>query len=306
MSDEIGEGASRPGPRWGGAEVVGVIFLWALCQVAAQAWLDAVGWGRWYYGDETPSAGRQSLWTTMLAGAMQVPATLLWLRLSAGATPAELGLNTNRLGRNVAAGLLLALIFAPGTYGIQELSMRAWRSLGGTEQPHMFTELGQAGLHPAEWALLIGAALVLAPLWEELLFRGILQPWVMARPWGGPAALAMALLMTLASRPNPMLKAMSGEASLAIEVVPYATLAAAALLYPLVSRRSAELGGLYATAVLFGWVHAAVWPTPVPLLWLALGLGWLRWKTGSLVGCVVMHAAFNAVAVVALLATRGS
>ena len=34
-----------------------------------------------------------------------------------------------------------------------------------------------------------------------------------------------------------------------------------------------------ATAVLFSWVHVRVWPSPVALLWLALGLGWLRWRS---------------------------
>jgi membrane protease YdiL (CAAX protease family) len=58
---------------------------------------------------------------------------------------------------------------------------------------------------------------------------------------------------------------------------------------------------LFATAVLFGWVHARVWPSPVPLLWLGLGLGWLAWRGRSIAGCVVLHAVFNGIACVILL-----
>lgn len=307
MEDEIGGIDDRPSPRWTGADIVGVIFLWALCQVVARAWLDGVGWFGWYYGDSSPSAERQSLWTTMLTGALQIPATLIWLRLSCGATLADLGLTTRRLGRNVAAGLLFALIFAPGTYGIHKLALLAMEALGVKEQPHMFTQLWQAGLRPEEWALLIGAAVVLAPLWEELLFRGVVQPWAMARqPWGGPAALGAALFMTLASRADQLRDAIEKGAGWGVELMPLVALAATVPVYLLVNRRSPEAAGLFATAVLFAWVHARVWPTPIPLLWLALGFGWLRWKTASLVGCMVMHAAFNAVAVLTLLWWKAS
>jgi membrane protease YdiL (CAAX protease family) len=307
MTDEIATTDDRPAPKWAGAEIAGVVFLWALCQVAARAWLDGVGWFAWYYGDETPSAQRQGLWTMVLTGALQIPATLLWLRLSCGATPADLGLTTNRLWRNVAIGLLFTLIFAPGTYAIHRLALLAMESLGVNAQPHVFTEVAKAGLRPAEWALLIVAAVGLASLWEELLFRGVVQPWAIARqPWGGPVALGAALFLTAASRPDLLRASFEGGAGWAAELMPFAGLAATVPVYLLVNRRSAEWGGLFATAVLFAWVHAGVWPTPVPLLWLALGLGWLRWRTGSLVGGVVMHAAFNLIAVLTLLSEKAS
>jgi membrane protease YdiL (CAAX protease family) len=43
-----------------------------------------------------------------------------------------------------------------------------------------------------------------------------------------------------------------------------------------------------------------VWPTPVPLLLLGLGLGWLASRTQSLVGPIVCHALFNGVACLVL------
>jgi membrane protease YdiL (CAAX protease family) len=53
--------------------------------------------------------------------------------------------------------------------------------------------------------------------------------------------------------------------------------------------------GIYGTALLFAAFHSSVWPTPIPLFLLALGLGYLTYRTQSLVGPLVMHALFNAV-----------
>lgn len=52
---------------------------------------------------------------------------------------------------------------------------------------------------------------------------------------------------------------------------------------------------VFGTALLFGMLHVGVWPTPIPLFVLGLGLGWLAWRTQSLVGPIVLHALFNAV-----------
>jgi membrane protease YdiL (CAAX protease family) len=57
---------------------------------------------------------------------------------------------------------------------------------------------------------------------------------------------------------------------------------------------------VFASAVLFAWVHASVWPTPIPLLVLALGLGWLARSTGNLAGPILVHALFNTVACILL------
>ena len=45
----------------------------------------------------------------------------------------------------------------------------------------------------------------------------------------------------------------------------------------------------------------AVWPTPIPLFALGLSLGYLAYRTQSLVAPVVLHGLFNAVAGLAIL-----
>ena len=56
---------------------------------------------------------------------------------------------------------------------------------------------------------------------------------------------------------------------------------------------------VYGSSLLFAVTHAG-WPDPVPLFLLALVLGWLQYRTQSLVGPITLHALFNLVAFIAL------
>jgi membrane protease YdiL (CAAX protease family) len=58
---------------------------------------------------------------------------------------------------------------------------------------------------------------------------------------------------------------------------------------------------IYATALCWAMLHSAVWPSPVPLFFLGLGLGWLAYRTQNLLGPVVLHGLFNATACVQIL-----
>jgi membrane protease YdiL (CAAX protease family) len=66
-------------------------------------------------------------------------------------------------------------------------------------------------------------------------------------------------------------------------------------------RSEQDVQAVLAGAALFAAVHAHVWPSPVPLFVLAVGLGYLYLRTRSLVGPVVVHGLFNAVSAVYLL-----
>ena len=53
---------------------------------------------------------------------------------------------------------------------------------------------------------------------------------------------------------------------------------------------------LYGNGLLFAALHGSIWPTPIPLFLLGVGLAWLAYRTQSLVGPLVAHALFNGVA----------
>ncbi|MFO0877963.1 MAG: CPBP family glutamic-type intramembrane protease [Gemmataceae bacterium] len=315
---EQGQESDAPAVRWGGGEVGLALLMSYLGPAIASTLLTGIGWFRWYYGealDEALTAGgdagylasaRMSLWSAALGILLQVAWLVTHLAVVLGVPLEELGLTTRRLGRNLVGGLVFALVFAPGAYGLQALAVLAMRyGLGVEEQAHIFTQLGKEGLWPAEWVVLVCMAVVLAPIWEELVYRGVVQPWVMDRqPKGGWIALGLAFLLALAGRLEYLQAGFEkGSAALGIELIPFLALLACVGVYLGLERRRPDMAGLFATAVLFAWIHARVWPSPVSLLWLALGLGWLRWKSGSLVGSIVLHAVFNAVACAVLLAS---
>src|SRR2546421_241601 len=94
----------------------------------------------------------------------------------------------------VVAELLTASGFFRHCYG-EELV-----ALAVQPEEHPLQQLAEQGLTPAEWALWLFAACVAAPILEELLFRGVLQPWFgksAAHAWG---AVILALLVAASLR----------------------------------------------------------------------------------------------------------
>ncbi len=64
-------------------------------------------------------------------------------------------------------------------------------------------------------------------------------------------------------------------------------------------------GAVLASAGLFAAAHLGQGLAPVPLFVLGIVLGWMALQTGSIVGCTLLHALFNAVSVgLVLLTTR--
>jgi membrane protease YdiL (CAAX protease family) len=169
---------------------------------------------------------------------------------------------------------------------------------------HPLTQAAGEGLAPAEWSLLIFAATVAAPVIEELLFRGLLQPWFASHKGGGYAAFGAAFAWAAyvcrdrvrAAWPlgvGPILDA-AAPVLFVLSLLP--------ILFIVVWRSRTPAGpAILGTAVLFAAIHSSVWPSPVALLLLALGLGGLAWRTRSLAGPILMHSLFNSVSVVRLL-----
>ena len=58
---------------------------------------------------------------------------------------------------------------------------------------------------------------------------------------------------------------------------------------------------VFGSAMVFSIVHASFWPTPIPLLLLGLGLGFLAYRTQSLLPSLIVHGLFDTVACLVLL-----
>jgi membrane protease YdiL (CAAX protease family) len=320
---------------WTGPEV-----LLALCLVYV-AWpvtfsllLQGSGLYRWFYGPDpvarqtaavAAAAGpvaakaaeptfqrlgsyRKGLWLTNVAfpfEALTIPVLLCSL---SGTRPYQLGLTRRRLGRNLLVGLIGALVLVPGVFGVYYLVTVLYRSWGAAPtEEHPLTQVAQLGLSSVEWVLLVGSAVVAAPVLEELVFRGLLQPWFAKRREGGAAAMALAFLMALAMRRGEIEAALPrGPRAIAGECVPALFVLALVPVFLLVWWRSRTPVGpaVFGTAVLFAAFHSGVWPSPVPLLVLALGLGVLAYRAQSLAAPMLIHALFNGFNCVLILLTR--
>ena len=141
--------------------------------------------------------------------------------------------------------------------------------------------------------LLILSACVTAPLLEEFLYRGLLVPWA-GRRWYGPWCLLFPAGVLALLAPPPFL-----PQSLAFVLL----LGVGAYLIQRFGKRRAKFPtrtvlAVWSSAALFAVVHSAVWPTPIPLFVLGLGLGYLTARTRSWAASAVCHALFNAVATV--------
>jgi membrane protease YdiL (CAAX protease family) len=129
-----------------------------------------------------------------------------------------------------ARGLLLSL---PPVALMGWLVTQFWQNAGGSNP---LLEQVLDSHNGAALACLALTAVLLAPLFEELLFRGVLLPAV-GKHWGAPA-------------------------------------------------------GIGVSAVTFALAHLSL-SEALPLLALGLGLGWLRYSSGRLMSCVVMHSLWN-------------
>jgi membrane protease YdiL (CAAX protease family) len=222
-----------------------------------------------------------------------------------------------------------------------------------TSLDHPFKELSRGGLWPVEWGLLALQAALVAPIMEEVCFRGLLLRWLKRASFPGLIMVAaftllngsMPLLAALTKEqgPVPPLDALLGpliwatamvgvyivllvqtwrelrprwekiQASLPPRELPADTDPDPGppplppwFLFSIPSEpppRSQVRLMLWGQAMLFTAFHSPVWPTPIPLLVLALGLGWLALRTNSLLAPIVVHILFNSVASVYLLAS---
>jgi membrane protease YdiL (CAAX protease family) len=74
-----------------------------------------------------------------------------------------------------------------------------------------------------------------------------------------------------------------------------------AILWLSVRRGKRHARGIYASAALFSLVHSGVWPSPIPLFFLGVGLGWLAVRTRGVLVPALVHGLFNAVSAIYVL-----
>jgi membrane protease YdiL (CAAX protease family) len=202
----------------------------------------------------------------------------------------------------VAAQLVLAAVawavLTPAVLVFNQLALYLFSVLGGSPEVHPLA--GLTGPRPLlDQILFLFRACVAAPLVEELLFRGALLPWLI----GGRhrAVVTVVLGVTVAGflvyQPDsPAEVATRGPVLFAVALA-----AGYAVLVRAFQRKARTVGAVYASAGVFAVVHSTVWPSPVPLFALGLGLGYLAVRTRGVLVPAVVHGLFNAVSALFVL-----
>jgi membrane protease YdiL (CAAX protease family) len=316
-----------------GAVVLGAFAIFVLTGAVVQSVLTGSGFFQHLYGPAFPvelppepteiqkaAATVRYLWAATFAFPIQV-GLIVGLTAVFGGNP----ITGRGWARNVVAGYLTWLLVTPAAFLVFVLANLAHAGLTGRPpDKHPLTVLGESA-GTREWVLFVLQTVVLAPVLEELVFRGLLLPWLASRRSTDPES---AMTIPPARRPLAVLLVAVAVAQLLhrqelrqawaagdpvgvvahlipglffLALVPLDRLPFARLRRHLRLRSRQYSRAILASAALFGAFHAHVWPSPVPLVVLAIGLGYLYLRTRSLVGPVVVHGLFNAVSAMYLL-----
>jgi membrane protease YdiL (CAAX protease family) len=181
------------------------------------------------------------------------------------------------------------------------------KGLDSQREAHPLEKLG--GQPFLESVLFLIQACVATPIVEELIFRGVILGWAIGgrkpipipdvpdriRPW----LIMLAALAFASLSVNGLVPVYSGRQGAPIFVL-LLMVGLAAIQFWFKGKRRI-LSGVYSSAALFAAVHSSIWPSPIPLFLLGLGLGWLVVRTRSILVPIIVHGLFNAISTVAVL-----
>jgi membrane protease YdiL (CAAX protease family) len=223
-----------------------------------------------------------------------VPLTLYVLSRATWKDP---GLGGGGVGRELGLGVVAALAVAPPCYALMGLLSRLTPR---KEHPLQTMLANEQTTGTAILAMV--TAVILAPAVEELLFRGILLPWLQKVFEPRESAVALA--------PSDEVGVVAADAAADAEVEAWSDASSPEAALPADPFRvSGSLGRMpmgwawpnVITAALFASLHAAQWPAPLALFPLALVLGWLAIRTGRIWASIALHACFNGISTAMML-----
>lgn len=300
----------RPVP-WGPVHVALIAVIYIGLEIAAATWVATRAGVMIGQGDSTEALDLQ--WMPVLLGATAAAKVMALaigvgvLVLTAGANGNDLGFGTKKLVGQALLGFAAFLTIAPPVFAIQALVSSV------VPYKHPVIELLKQDAGIGNLLITTVLAVLVAPLVEEFLFRLVLQGWLQRLEWfnrGGPQRAAV-----LAAQNAELIEAMLVDAEPAetgsvddrsSPENPFAS--PAALTEEPLSRETVDdpndvpmrpilplLGvvPICISSLIFAMLHIGQGAAPIPLFVLALGLGYLYWRTGQLLPCIIVHMLLN-------------
>ena len=200
-----------------------------------------------------------------------------FLRIDLAASLSDLGLQLNKLKKDIRLGLVTFIAVAPVIYFLQFVLKSIYNQFANEEAAHPIEKLlhENGSTSVIFWAIF--AAVIAAPIIEEFLFRCILQGWL------EKAFYRTRVLV------NAELTGDTGGDEVAL-----ATPAAPTFMWQ----------PIILSSVTFALLHAGHGPDPIPLFFLAVVLGYLYAKTHRILPSIVVHMALNGLSMLMLLSSE--
>ena len=260
---------------WGLLHLVGIVFI-SLC---SQSGVKAL-----WFGDldfSLPLKSMSAVQQTQVISLMAVSSIfsclgcVAFLRWVTGATFIDLGVDWRQTPSRIRMGLIAFVMLAAPVLAIHAVLTQ----IQPPDHP-IFRMLESDESGRSIWIAFVAAVLV-APVWEELLFRAILQGWLenivytsrwLRRPVHDPGQVH-GFLLSGGSEGRRALVQDVGESESSVV-------------------QPAMIPILLSSAI-FAAMHIGQGPAPVALFFLAIGLGYLYQRTHSILPCIAVHMALN-------------
>jgi membrane protease YdiL (CAAX protease family) len=220
-----------------------------------------------------------------------------------GAKLYQVGLHLAHWRENITLGYLTWMIAVPIVVLVFAfVRLDFWETLWGKASPHPIAIALEKDSTVTTFFLALFVSCIVAPVKEELLLRGILQPYLVRMPIVSDLMVLFSILWALGSLMAP---GTGPDHGAGIGPLLFIGLVAPGYYWfeRWTKRWLPEPGvarGIFATSLLFAAMHFVVWPTPIPIFVLSLFLGTLAYRTGSLVSSITLHILFNATSMLAI------
>ena len=223
------------------------------------------------------------LWASLFAAILFV-SLYLWLSTIREGKRRRIGPRVQPLTVRTAG--IAWLVIAPIILGINVLVTFATSYFNSTPEIHPLATIGAI---PNLAIVFLLSACVATPTMEELLVRGVILPWACREVNRSMIVFLPAAAFVLFGRASSLLGPLT---FFGILVLGFWTLLHFG---PTREGTKKRVAAIYATSVLFALAHTSVWPTPIPLFFFSLGLGWLALRTGGVTASILVHGLLNAV-----------
>jgi membrane protease YdiL (CAAX protease family) len=280
---------------WGLLDLVAVIALYIALTITIRLAIHKLRWL-----PETIDVHRLTLeqgQTLTLAGAVVSLLVLLiglpLLAARSGANASDFGWSSATFLRDLALGVIAFVMLAPPVYLLQGVLVVYWKP-----SKHPLMEMFRETPDGRFFTILFFSAAIVAPLFEELLFRVLLQGFLEKLFTFRHSLPALVLgtrrVGSAVPSANPAEPEAPGDSSPAL-------MAGGALpmepniepeLQPALCRAAAWLP-IAISSIIFALLHYSHGPDWIPLTLLAMGIGYVYQRTHRLVPGLVVHAVLN-------------